>query len=420
MIKNVYVLYHQNPNSIQYKNECVESMKPYPELNVIELEGYSEVHPEVICRDFGVRLHPYYQHQMDNPKAGPHSPEFLKRSFSGAGGHYKFWAEVVKSNEPGIVLEHDVVVKGPMSDLEVADGELLWLAPRIKYEDDYTYPDGIKHTYLDVDRWEGASGYAITPTTAQMLLDGLKKYGINDSADGALGMRNMFDIKFLAVDPPPAVSVLADKKSTTEESTVPAFWNAINTPLLLKNMRPGADIPQERRVIYTDTKFDARKKDIVKILKKFNKRPTDKLHIGIVNANEGYEANWFNNNYMLHDDSAMVIFNTPEKSQLSNFNLYFSKFYHRNQYISIPDNYPTLIRIADQTDFKFDIIYCNVNDKPGDTLNNGPVCWNLLADDGVLIVDNHGREATKLVSRLAYPDKSLLYNPNFVVVQKEE
>ena len=159
MLTNTYILHIDEPRSLKYLNDCLESCKQYSDIKPIPVQGYKGANYQDICNEFGISIIPFYVNQM--AEIG----DTLNRAFSCSAGHFKIWQMIVDSGEPGVVLEHDAIVKGPFSNIDVDDDEILWLGPRIDKQDDYTYPQGAIPDYIEVDRWEGTHAYCITPKT---------------------------------------------------------------------------------------------------------------------------------------------------------------------------------------------------------------------------------------------------------------
>ncbi len=146
MIKNAYILHIDEPRSLKYLDDCLQSCKQFSDINPIPVQGYKGANYKDICEEFGIGIIPYYVDQMEK------NGETLNKAFSCTAGHIKIWQMIVDSGEPGAVLEHDAIVKGPLAMVDVDDDEILWLGPRIEFEDDYKFPWGAINDYVDVDR----------------------------------------------------------------------------------------------------------------------------------------------------------------------------------------------------------------------------------------------------------------------------
>lgn len=118
--------------------------------------------------------------------------------------HVRFWQEIVKQNKTMAFIEHDSICVREWTDPEFedclilnmqdvfSDGQTLeryWRhAPRKTepgiYELEESYP--ILYTYENEykgsDRIPGTAAYAMTPQGAKKMLDGVKKYGLDQDS----------------------------------------------------------------------------------------------------------------------------------------------------------------------------------------------------------------------------------------------
>ena len=384
MIKNAYILHIDEPRSLQYLEDCINSCKQFSDINPIPVQGYNGANVSDICEEFGIDIIQFYVNQMDT------IGDTLSKAFSCTAGHIKIWQMIVDSGEPGAVLEHDAIMKGPLSIIDVNDDEILWLGPRVDLEQDYDFPHGTIIDYVDVDRWEGTHAYAITPKTAQFLLDSIKKYGLNDSIDGQLGMRNMFDMKFATVNPPVAVAVVGNRESCIESHGNPGFWNAYHSDQFLKNLRPGCKVPPIRRLHYTDTSFNQRVPFIEQCLQGADRLDGREQSVLVLGGYEGLSSVWLSNNLLQHEDSHMYIISNfkDNQEQLCRFNTYFSKYYYKLNVIPVPEDSDMLMQAVKDPDIGFDVIFCDSKKEFKEVLHDGILLWNLLKKDGIVIFND--------------------------------
>ncbi len=414
MLENVYILHIDDPRSLKYLDDCLASCKQFPGINPIPVMGYKEADYKDICAEYGLSMIPYYLNQM------PTMGHIHNRAFSCTAGHIKIWKMIVESNEPGVVLEHDAIVKGPLSNIDVDDDEILWLGPRIEYEDDYKFPIGSIPDYQDVERWEGTHAYAITPKTAQFLIDKIREYGLNDSIDGQLGMRNMFDMSFVTVNPPPVVAVVGNRESCIESSGNPGFWNAYHTDLFLKNLRPGCTVPPIRQLHYTDLSFNQRIPVLERVLKEAGKTDGREQAVLVHGGYEGLSSVWLSNKLLQHDDSYMQIvssFTNQREQQICAFNTYFSKYYYKLNIVPVPREHKLLEQAVADPDIRFDVIYSDAWPEFKDVIYDGILSWNLLKRGGILIFNGGDSAAVKNI--IDAVNATVLYNSDdFVIIKK--
>jgi hypothetical protein len=392
MLKNAYILYHNSPKSIEYLQDCIDSCNQFPNILAIPFAGPSGTNCVDSCNEFGIHIIPHYLNQMS-----ARQKEF-NNSFSCSIGHYRIWREIVKTNEPAVVLEHDAVVKQDFTTLEPVDGEILWLGPRILNMDDYTYPVGWENKYVEVDRWEGTHAYAITPKTAQILLDYVQEYGINDSIDGQLGMRNMFDMRMRAADPPPVVAVVSgDRQSTIELSGSAASWNAYNTEGFLAGLKSGLQPPPVRQLYFTDNSFMKHTGVLDAIFKDNGFYENHPLKVLVLGGKEGMSTLWLSNKLLRHDDSQLFCAGGFDNKnwQIFNFNTYFSKYYYKLNSINCNDVTDLLVASCADPDIEFDVVYVDCNTNTKDTVFDGIASIKMLRGDGIIIFNNYDNPTVK-------------------------
>lgn len=412
MIKNAYILHIDEPRSLKYLDDCLESCKQFSDINPIPVQGYNGANISDICEEFGIGIIPYYVDQMDK------NGETLNKAFSCTAGHIKIWQMIVDSGVPGAVLEHDAIIKGPLAMVEVDDDEILWLGPRIEFENDYTFPWGAINEYVDVDRWEGTHAYAITPKTAQFLLDSIKKYGLNDSIDGQLGMRNMFDVKFKTITMPVVVAVVGNRESCIESHGNPGFWNAYHSDQFLKNLRPGCTVPPIRKLIYSDTSFNTLVPALEQVLKGAGKLDGKEQSVLVQGGYEGLSSVWLSNNLLQHDDSYMQIisqFKNQNEANICAFNTYFSKYYYKLNIVPVQDD-SLLEQAVKDPDIRFDVIFSDGNKTFKEVLHNGILQWNLLKRGGILIFNGGNSDAIENIIDAINP--TVLYKDKFIALKK--
>jgi len=398
VLQNVYILHIDEPRSLQYLDDCVRSCKEFPDLNVIPVQGYKGASYKDICKEFDIGIIPYYVNQMEQ------NGDTLNKAFSCTAGHIKIWQMIVASGEPGVVLEHDAIVKGPLAMVE--------------FEHDYKFPWGAILDYVDVDRWEGTHAYAITPKTAQFLLDSIKKYGLNDSIDGQLGMRNMFDMKFTTVNMPVVVAVVGNRESCIESHGNPGFWNAYHSDLFLKHLRPGCTVPPIRKLMYTDTSFNTLVPQLEQVLKGSGKLDGKEQSVLVQGGYEGLSSVWLSNKLLQHDDSYMQIisqFKNNTEAQVCAFNTYFSKYYYKLNIVPIGQDDTLLEQAVKDPDIRFDVIFSDGNKTFKEVLYDGILQWNLLKRGGILIFNSNDSAVENIIDAV---NPTVLYKDEFVVLKK--
>ena len=429
MLKNTYILYINDQRSINYKDDCVKSIERFPNLNPIPVEGYKLTPYQTIQEELGINIIPYY---LDRLEQGSKTD---LGALCCSAGHFKIWNMIVESGEPGVVLEHDAIVKFDYSSVKPDDGEVLWLGPRIDLEHDYNVPTDVQYVYMDLDRFEGTHAYAVTPMTAQYLIDQFKRYGFNDSLDGQMSMRNIFELKMTTIDPPPVVAVVGSRESCIETSGNPGFWNAYNTEQFLSYLRPGCKVPPERKLLFTDKSFNQHTNELKRIITEQGLVDASPKAVLLIGGYEGLSTNWFSNLLLEHPDSQIHIvsqfrntseqrdgkWNKSDLEQIFKYNTYFSWYYYKLNIVPVDKDSLLLAASTLDPDIKFDLIYVDGNHEFKEVLYDAVVSWNLLKPNGLLIFDdmdnNFVSKSVDIFARTVY--KKPIYNGNFSVFVKD-
>lgn len=235
MLAKTYVLFTENEKSLRYMSECMSSLASInTDVRPVRgVQGFSYIE---LCDKLGFIPSTSKALEANVQNIEPDG------TFCCTIGHYVIWEKIASSGVSGVVLEHDAIVKGDYTNLDVNDGEILFLGPRIHMKEDYTKPD-VEYEYISIDYFEGMHAYALTSNTAQILLDTVRSIPLEHSVDGQIAQRNHFGLAFKTVDPPPVVAVVGERNSFTENTGIPAFYNALHTPMFLAGIKEGAIIP---------------------------------------------------------------------------------------------------------------------------------------------------------------------------------
>lgn len=143
--------------------------------------------------------------------------------------HFLLWQTIANSNECAIILEHDALMLH-QPDFTIPDDFIVVLGYKYKKPWAYDHESAGPPTHLhEIYQHAGAHAYAITPKTAQSLLDEIKTLGIPQAIDNTYFMRNFPEpdmrssIRMAIVDPVCAMGWVRDStiwdKSTTGNFT---------------------------------------------------------------------------------------------------------------------------------------------------------------------------------------------------------
>lgn len=334
-VMKAYILYIDNEKSTRYKDECLASSSLYPDLEMIPVEGYNGEDAFVLSHSLNIGIIPHYSEQLQR------GSRETNNAFCCTMGHYKIWKMIVESGEPSIVLEHDAIVKGSLSSHLINDDyDIFWLGYRVQSLDDYTYHD-IEQTRVETDRFEGTHAYAVTPQGAQKLIDNLDRFGFNDSLDGQLGMRNLFELKMAIIDPCPIVALVGDRDSCIEFTGNPAQFNAPYTQAFLNGSRKDCLLPVRNVYLNKNIQFLESYKKIYNRIRCFSDQPISALILGVDEGTLSYKVS---NDSLAHPDSRADIYVLQYaieidrqrfvSTQLVPYNVYFSRYYYKHTYVA--------------------------------------------------------------------------------------
>lgn len=203
--------------SVKYSEECAASCEkhgiPYtffegvgPEFTTEEQLVDLLVKNEAVPEDFQINIH-----NIVNGERTTFNPSESRCTVA----HALMWNAIAKMNPDYAVaiFEHDVIVKNRIDNFEVPDFCTVAMGYRVENEKDYE-PIGDVERLVQIDNFQGAHSYAITPKTAQYLIDFLKlNKQFGTSIDTLLFILNLVKLTLVVADPPPAICVFGERMS---------------------------------------------------------------------------------------------------------------------------------------------------------------------------------------------------------------
>jgi predicted O-methyltransferase YrrM len=376
-----YILYIDEPLSIQYADDCLASCKQF-NVDAGLFQGIKNKTNRELTRKYGYHI-----------KTFDYSSEYC-----GTVGHFEIWKEIAKSGEVGVVLEHDAVVVGDLNNLTVEDGQILFLGPRLYDREHYTFPVDESIDYVDIDFYNGAHAYAITPNTAAMMLDQLAYIKLIEMPiDGLLGLKNKFNMKLKAVDPAFAIAEVGiarrsfnfDKPDPTNRYYFDKFLKCIDNDKL-----PPI---QERK--FTVDWFSYNIPHWEETFQLAGIDTSKQLNILEIGAYEGRSTCWISDNLLIDLDSNLDVVDTfqgsveHDKSDAERL----QQAYVNN--ISLTRNTEKIhTYVGDSRHFlplfikenkQYDIIYVDGAHMPENVIIDGLCAYHLVKDTGVIIFDDY-------------------------------
>ena len=377
-----YILYINKELSVEYANDCLGTCDRF-NIDAELFEGIHGKQNRELTRMTGYRI-----------RTTDYASEYC-----GTVGHINIWKKIAASNEVGVVLEHDCVVMADYNDIEVNDGEILFLGPRMFHRSHYEFPVDEKLDFIDVEYYNGAHAYAITPNTAAMMLDQLEQTKlIQMPIDGLLGLKNKFGMKLKTVDPSVVISEIGGHRKSFNFDK-PDTTNRYYFPKFLKGIRDRVSLPPIAEYDFTVDWFTSNIPHWENTFKLVNKEFTQPLQILEIGAYEGRSTTWISDNLLTHLDSRLHTIDTFEGSveHDKEYCQDLFKIFARNIGLSknaekispiVGDSRVFMPRMITQK-FKYDLIYVDGAHMPENIILDGLCAYHLLKDDGVIIFDDY-------------------------------
>lgn len=175
--------------SMEYAQMCAESCErhgvPYEFVDGIEFLSSEEAY-----RAVGLEIGALNKYTQGNNNCN--------------ASHIKTWQRIAEIQKPCLVLEHDAIVKGNVTNIDIPDMSVVTFGNRVGNLDMYE-PIGPIERLVEIQKNMGAHAYAITPNTAQWLVDYGKKDGVNFNVDVFLMIDKTSGLPLYMTEPPQVV-----------------------------------------------------------------------------------------------------------------------------------------------------------------------------------------------------------------------
>jgi GR25 family glycosyltransferase involved in LPS biosynthesis len=368
-----YILFIENDISLQYAQDCLNSCNQFGLRAGLFLGVKGKTNRE-LTRMTGYKIH----------------TDQYASEYCGTVGHINIWKEIVASGETGVVLEHDAVVKADYSKLTVNDGEILFLGPRIFNREDYKFPQQylLSPEYIDVEFYYGAHAYAITPATAQFMLDKINEIKeILMPIDGLLGLRNKFDLKLKTVDPSFVICEIGNRNSFNFDKPDPR--NREFFPKFLE----GADVsklPEVEKQYFTTDTFSSNLPHWVETLSIAGKDISQPMEVLEIGSFEGRSTSWISNNMLKHPNSRLDIIDRFNDDLFDVFRKNIAMSKNSDKITPHNGDSRVFLPIFLVQNRKYDFIYVDGSRKIDNIMIDALICSNLLKDNGVIIFSDYG------------------------------
>lgn len=178
----------QNEISKEYAALCAESCERhglhYEFIDAVENMGCQESYAAV-----GVKTKNY---NNSSGNCGCHA------------SHIKAWKRIIELGKPCIILEHDALVKGDVTNIEIPDMAVTTFGHRVKAADEYN-PPGPAEKFVEISRSVGVHACGLSPATAKWLYDDAVNNGITIGIDRWLMMLRASKLPLYVCEPPQVV-----------------------------------------------------------------------------------------------------------------------------------------------------------------------------------------------------------------------
>jgi predicted O-methyltransferase YrrM len=375
-----YILYIDNELSLQYAEDCLNTCNQFG-INAELFLGIRGATNRELTRKTGYKIRTF-----------EYSSEYCATV-----GHINIWKEIAKSGEVGVVLEHDVVVKGDYNNLVVNDGEIVFLGPRLYNRNDYQFPENETVDYHTIDFYNGAHAYAITANTAKAMVEYVEQIALIEMpVDGLLGLKNKFNLVMKTVDPAFAIAEVGERNSFNFDK--PDDTNRYYFEKFLANIDASKLPPVQERMFTVDW-FSANIPHWEETLKLVGKDASQELNFLEIGAYEGKSTCWFSDNIIRHVNSRMDVIDTFEGSVEHNEEEKKSlkeKYFHNMGLTRNGEKVHTYIGDSRihlplflKEGKKYDIIYVDGAHMPENVIIDGLCAFHLLKEDGVIVFDDY-------------------------------
>lgn len=202
--------------SLEYAQMCAESCDkhnvPYEYLDGIEFMSSEDAYKAV-----GMRIGSKNKYTQGNNNCN--------------ASHIKAWQRIVELNVPCLILEHDTIVKGEVTNIDIPEMSIVAFGNRIHNLESYE-PIGPIDKLVEIKKNMGAHAYAITPDTAKYLLSHGEPDGVNFNVDVHLMIDKTSGLPLYMTEPPqvvcwPRVSTRELSKDGTPRYEMAPTWTFV-------------------------------------------------------------------------------------------------------------------------------------------------------------------------------------------------
>lgn len=175
----------ENEISMEYAEGCAESCKEH-NLPHEFIDAVENVDCDTAFKSVGSFRQPRYKNTQGNCCC--HS------------SHIKCWKRIIEIGKPCIILEHDAIVRGDVTNIDIPDMAVVTFGHRVISKDAYTPLKSIERL-KPIKRAIGVHACGLTPVTTKWLWEDARDNGIGVGVDRWLMMNTSSGLPLYVAEP---------------------------------------------------------------------------------------------------------------------------------------------------------------------------------------------------------------------------
>lgn len=232
----------ENLRSEEYAKMCADSLDTC-NMKFEYIDAVQNVPYEQAAKEAGLEYNQeIHDRSKDLKDSIYHHKECMEMGNSCCtASHVKAWRRIVEIDKPCAILEHDAIVLKNFRNFEIPDDYLVHLGPRMRDLKRYV-PKSRVRAMIGIPQAIGTHAYAVTPKTAQKLIDGMEEHGMVYGVDHYLFLSNASGIPIAAPDPYPAICWSRESTMADTIENNPGFrgvWQGQNDQNVPAQITPG-------------------------------------------------------------------------------------------------------------------------------------------------------------------------------------
>lgn len=156
------------PESMEFAQMCADSCEKH-DVPYEFVDGIEFMSSEDAMKAVGVWIHPE-QKRVSTGNNNCHA------------SHIKCWRRIMELDKACLILEHDVIVKGDVCNIDIVENAINIFGHRVNNEKVYNPVSPIQRM-VSIPQNIGGHAYALTPKTAKWFIDDAEQNGVNINVD---------------------------------------------------------------------------------------------------------------------------------------------------------------------------------------------------------------------------------------------